>query len=110
MPHPSAQRLADVLLMSLRHIHKGRRTRPAVEKFVTTAKGKIYLHLVQPYIQDAGAVAQVSQHQSAGFVHTLGNALHVEHVTGSIIDMTEHKQSRVIAYFFGDVVSVHGFQ
>ena len=74
MPHPTPQRLADVLLVTLRHINKGRRTRPSIEEFVAAAKGKICLRLVQPYCQDTGAVAQIPQHQPAGFVYTPGNA------------------------------------
>jgi len=43
-------------------------------------------------------------------MHTPGYALHVEHITGPVIDMTENKQPRVIGDFVEDAVSLNGFQ
>src|SRR5690348_12619633 len=62
MPHPAAQRLTQALLMMARYVQKGRRTRSAVEIFVTAADGKIDFVAIEEQVHGSRAMAQIPKH------------------------------------------------
>ena len=94
---PARQRILQDALPGGTYVHEGRRARAAVQVLVPTPRREVDLGLVDVERNGAGGVREIPEHERAGVVHLLRDALQVEHLAVSKVDVRQHHERHVFA-------------